>query len=61
MVLVGLEVFKDANPFDVEGSAGEVLGRFVKWRKTVLLPKIRHDVGQLVINTVSAYINKQAY
>uniref|UniRef100_A0AAZ3PD22 Disintegrin and metalloproteinase domain-containing protein 9 n=1 Tax=Oncorhynchus tshawytscha TaxID=74940 RepID=A0AAZ3PD22_ONCTS len=43
VVLVGLEIFKEANPFSVEGSAGDVLGLFVKWRKTVLLPRIRHD------------------
>uniref|UniRef100_A0A8D0CQZ7 ADAM metallopeptidase domain 9b n=1 Tax=Sander lucioperca TaxID=283035 RepID=A0A8D0CQZ7_SANLU len=48
VVLVGLVIFKDVNPFNVEGSAGDVLGMFVKWRKTVLLPKIRHDIGQLI-------------
>uniref|UniRef100_A0A8C4IFF1 Disintegrin and metalloproteinase domain-containing protein 9 n=1 Tax=Dicentrarchus labrax TaxID=13489 RepID=A0A8C4IFF1_DICLA len=48
VVLVGLEIFKDSNPFDVDGFAGDVLGRFVKWRSTSLLPKIRHDVGQLI-------------
>uniref|UniRef100_UPI0037E7FB42 disintegrin and metalloproteinase domain-containing protein 9 n=1 Tax=Semicossyphus pulcher TaxID=241346 RepID=UPI0037E7FB42 len=55
VVLVGLEIFKDANPFSVEGSAGEVLGNFVKWRKKDLLPKIRHDVGQLVVGRPGAY------
>ncbi|XP_069547369.1 disintegrin and metalloproteinase domain-containing protein 9 [Brachyistius frenatus] len=55
VVLVGLEIFKDANPFSVEGSAGQVLGRFVKWRKSTLLPKLRHDIGQLIVGRPSAY------
>ncbi|KAK5850999.1 hypothetical protein PBY51_001827 [Eleginops maclovinus] len=58
VVLVGLEIFKESNPFDVEaGSAGEVLGRFVKWRKTTLLPKIRHDIGQLIIGRPKLFGN----
>uniref|UniRef100_A0A8D2ZLR9 Disintegrin and metalloproteinase domain-containing protein 9-like n=1 Tax=Scophthalmus maximus TaxID=52904 RepID=A0A8D2ZLR9_SCOMX len=48
VVLVGLEIFKDSNPFSVDGSAGDVLGNFVKWRKNTLLPKIKHDIGQLI-------------
>ncbi|KAM6964691.1 disintegrin and metalloproteinase domain-containing protein 9 [Tautogolabrus adspersus] len=55
VVLMGLEIFKDSNPFSVEGSAGEVLGNFVKYRKKSLLPKIRHDVGQLVVGRSSPY------
>lgn len=49
VMLVGLVIFKESNPFNVDGSAGEVLGRFVKWRKTSLLPTIRHDIGQLIV------------
>lgn len=49
VMLVGLVIFKDSNPFSVDGSAGEVLGRFVKWRKTSLLPTMRHDIGQLIV------------
>lgn len=49
VVLVGLVIFKDSNPFSIEGSAGDVLGRFVDWRKTSLLPKMRHDIGQLIV------------
>uniref|UniRef100_A0AAQ5XEG7 ADAM metallopeptidase domain 9 n=1 Tax=Amphiprion ocellaris TaxID=80972 RepID=A0AAQ5XEG7_AMPOC len=45
VVLVGLEIFTDSNPFSVDGSAGEVLGRFVRWRKTTLVPRLRHDLG----------------
>ncbi|XP_071319588.1 disintegrin and metalloproteinase domain-containing protein 9 isoform X2 [Trachinotus anak] len=55
VVLVGLEIFKDSNPFEVEGSAGDVLGRFVHWRKTELIPKIRHDIGQLLVGRTQAY------
>ncbi|XP_076616238.1 disintegrin and metalloproteinase domain-containing protein 9 [Chaetodon auriga] len=55
VVLVGLEIFKDSNPFNVDSSAGDVLGSFVKWRKTSLLPKIRHDIGQLVVGQPKAY------
>ncbi|XP_018554716.1 LOW QUALITY PROTEIN: disintegrin and metalloproteinase domain-containing protein 9-like [Lates calcarifer] len=55
VVLVGLEVFKDSNPFSVDGSAGEVLVRFVKWRKDTLIPKIKHDIGQLIVGQPGAY------
>ncbi|XP_017293991.1 disintegrin and metalloproteinase domain-containing protein 9 [Kryptolebias marmoratus] len=55
IVLVGLEIFKDSNPFIVEGTAGEVLGNFVRWRKSTLLPMIRHDIGQLVVGRTSSY------
>lgn len=49
IVLVGLEIFKDSNPFSVDGAAGDVLGSFVGWRKSTLLPKIRNDIGQLIV------------
>uniref|UniRef100_A0A3B5LA24 Uncharacterized protein n=1 Tax=Xiphophorus couchianus TaxID=32473 RepID=A0A3B5LA24_9TELE len=55
VVLVGLEIFKQSNPFSVDGTAGEVLGEFVKWRKSTLLPKIRHDIGQLIVGRSGAY------
>uniref|UniRef100_A0A3P9LVE5 Zgc:174164 n=1 Tax=Oryzias latipes TaxID=8090 RepID=A0A3P9LVE5_ORYLA len=57
IILVGLEIFKDTNPFSVEGSAGDVLERFVKWRKSTLIPKIRHDIGQLIIGPPQDYGN----
>ncbi|XP_053269653.1 disintegrin and metalloproteinase domain-containing protein 9 [Pleuronectes platessa] len=58
VVLVGLEIFKESNPFSLDGSAGDVLGRFVKWRKNTLIPKIKHDIGQLIVGqTSSAYGN----
>lgn len=49
VMLVGLVIFKDSNPFSIDGSAGDVLGRFVKWRQTSLLPTMRHDIGQLIV------------
>ncbi|XP_062387276.1 disintegrin and metalloproteinase domain-containing protein 9 [Sardina pilchardus] len=55
IVLVGLWVFEQENPFSVEGSPGDVLGRFVTWRRTVLLPTKRHDVGQLIVGRPGAY------
>uniref|UniRef100_A0A665WSK0 Disintegrin and metalloproteinase domain-containing protein 9-like n=1 Tax=Echeneis naucrates TaxID=173247 RepID=A0A665WSK0_ECHNA len=55
VVLVGLEIFKDGNPFSVEGSAGDVLGTFVQWRKKTLLPKTRHDIGQLLVGRPTPY------
>ncbi|KAM3591811.1 uncharacterized protein V6R79_007845 [Siganus canaliculatus] len=55
VVLVGLVVFRDSNPFSVEGSAGEVLDRFVKWRKSSLVPQIKHDIGQLIVGRPSSY------
>ncbi|RVE59736.1 hypothetical protein OJAV_G00191540 [Oryzias javanicus] len=55
IVLVGLEIFKDSNPFSVEGDAGDVLDRFVKWRKSTLVPKVRHDIGQLIIGPPQDY------
>ncbi|XP_067100856.1 disintegrin and metalloproteinase domain-containing protein 9 [Osmerus mordax] len=55
VVLVALEIFKTGNPFDVEGSAGEVLGRFMAWRKETLLPKKRNDASHLIVGRPSAY------
>ncbi|XP_042363909.1 disintegrin and metalloproteinase domain-containing protein 9 [Plectropomus leopardus] len=55
VVLVGLIVFKDENPFSVEGGAGEVLGRFVKWRKNTLIPKLRNDLAQLIVGRSKPY------
>nr|XP_023686609.1 disintegrin and metalloproteinase domain-containing protein 9-like [Paramormyrops kingsleyae] len=49
VVLVGMEILKAGNPFSVNGTAGQTLSNFVKWRQTVLLPLIRHDVAQLVL------------
>uniref|UniRef100_A0A672JZP3 Disintegrin and metalloproteinase domain-containing protein 9-like n=1 Tax=Sinocyclocheilus grahami TaxID=75366 RepID=A0A672JZP3_SINGR len=50
IALIGVRIFDKENPFSVEGNPGEVLGRFVQWRKTNLLPQLRHDVGQLIVS-----------
>nr|XP_019938468.1 PREDICTED: disintegrin and metalloproteinase domain-containing protein 9-like [Paralichthys olivaceus] len=55
VVLVGLEIFKESNPFSVDGSAGDVLGGFVKWRKNTLIPRLKHDIGQLIVGQPSPY------
>ncbi|XP_051925476.1 disintegrin and metalloproteinase domain-containing protein 9 [Hippocampus zosterae] len=55
VVLVGLEIFSQANPFQVDDSAGNVLRGFVKWRKSQLLPKKRHDIAQLVVGRPNSY------
>ncbi|KAJ8264449.1 hypothetical protein GJAV_G00149290 [Gymnothorax javanicus] len=56
VILVGLEIFEQENPFDVEiNSAPTVLRSFVKWRRKSLLPRIRHDVAQLIVGRTSSY------
>ncbi|KAI1886960.1 hypothetical protein AGOR_G00201140 [Albula goreensis] len=55
VILVGLEVFESENPFSVDESASTVLGNFVKWRRKFLIPRRRHDVGQLVVGRSSSY------
>ncbi|KAI7796954.1 disintegrin and metalloproteinase domain-containing protein 9 isoform X2 [Triplophysa rosa] len=55
IALIGLEIFNKENPFTVEGNAGEVLTRFVKWRREELLPRLRHDVGQLIVGRSGSY------
>ncbi|KAL4660176.1 disintegrin and metalloproteinase domain-containing protein 9-like isoform X1 [Arapaima gigas] len=49
VVLVGLEIWNQKNLISTDGSAGEVLGRFVQWREQELLPRRRHDSAQLVL------------
>ncbi|CAL8305833.1 unnamed protein product [Boreogadus saida] len=55
VALVGLEIFKEENPFNVELSAPEVLNGFVHWRKTDLLPRLQHDVAQLIVGLPGVY------
>ncbi|XP_073684708.1 disintegrin and metalloproteinase domain-containing protein 9 [Garra rufa] len=55
IALIGVTIFEQENPFSVDGSPGEVLKNFVQWRKTELLPKLRHDVGQLVVGRKGSY------
>ncbi|NXJ68918.1 ADAM9 protein, partial [Rostratula benghalensis] len=50
IVLVGLEIWTDTNRISVmDGSAGDVLGRFVSWRQENLLKRSRNDVSHLII------------
>uniref|UniRef100_A0A8B9FJL0 Uncharacterized protein n=1 Tax=Amazona collaria TaxID=241587 RepID=A0A8B9FJL0_9PSIT len=46
IVLVGLEIWTDTNHISVmEGSAGDVLSRFVSWRQKDLLKRSRNDLN----------------
>ncbi|XP_010120904.1 PREDICTED: disintegrin and metalloproteinase domain-containing protein 9-like, partial [Chlamydotis macqueenii] len=55
IVLVGLEIWTDTNHIAVmDGSAGDVLSRFVSWRQKDLLTRSRNDAGHLIIGR-SAY------
>ncbi|KAG7480703.1 hypothetical protein MATL_G00059070 [Megalops atlanticus] len=49
IVLVGLEIWNQQNLINTDGSAGEVLGRFVQWREQQLVPRRRHDSAQLIL------------
>ncbi|XP_075063101.1 disintegrin and metalloproteinase domain-containing protein 9 isoform X2 [Mixophyes fleayi] len=49
IVLVGLEIWTSLNHINIDGSAGEVLGRFVQWREKELVPRRRHDSAQFVL------------
>uniref|UniRef100_A0AAY5KAX1 ADAM metallopeptidase domain 9 n=1 Tax=Esox lucius TaxID=8010 RepID=A0AAY5KAX1_ESOLU len=55
VVLVGLEIFKNENPFSVTDPPGNVLGNFVKWRQTNLLPRVRNDDAQLIVGRSGPY------
>ncbi|KAM4749152.1 disintegrin and metalloproteinase domain-containing protein 9 [Rhinophrynus dorsalis] len=49
IVLVGLEIWTNGNKINIDGTAGEVLGRFVQWRETQLVSLRRHDSAQFVL------------
>ncbi|XP_039194766.1 disintegrin and metalloproteinase domain-containing protein 9-like [Crotalus tigris] len=50
VVLIGLEIWTNGNQIEVGGdSAGDVLGKFVTWRKTNLITRSRNDVAHLII------------
>ncbi|XP_056426890.1 disintegrin and metalloproteinase domain-containing protein 9 isoform X2 [Hyla sarda] len=49
IVLVGLEIWTTMNHINIDGSAGEVLTRFVQWREKQLIPRRRHDSAQFVL------------
>uniref|UniRef100_W5NE88 ADAM metallopeptidase domain 9a n=1 Tax=Lepisosteus oculatus TaxID=7918 RepID=W5NE88_LEPOC len=49
IVLVGLEIWTYQNPINTDGSAGEVLGKFVQWREKEMVTRRRHDSAQLIL------------
>ncbi|NXX97832.1 ADAM9 protein, partial [Centropus bengalensis] len=54
IVLVGLEIWTDRDHISVtNGSAGDVLSRFVSWRQKVLLKRSRNDVSHLLLGRSS--------
>ncbi|XP_068161738.1 disintegrin and metalloproteinase domain-containing protein 9 isoform X2 [Antennarius striatus] len=55
VVLIGLEIFRDENPFSVDTTPEQVLRNFVTWRRTSLVPRVRHDVGQLIVGRPTSF------
>ncbi|XP_025027659.1 disintegrin and metalloproteinase domain-containing protein 15 [Python bivittatus] len=49
VALVGAEVWNQRNRVSTEGTAGEVLTRFLAWKEKDLMPRIPHDSVQLII------------
>ncbi|XP_048407157.1 disintegrin and metalloproteinase domain-containing protein 9 [Stegostoma tigrinum] len=49
VILTGLVLWKDKDQIVINGTAGDVLGRFVRWRERVLIPEKRHDSGHLIL------------
>lgn len=48
VVLVGLEVWSTQDQIVISVSFDDTLSRFVEWRKTSLLARVKHDNAQLV-------------
>ncbi|KAI7797351.1 putative zinc metalloproteinase-disintegrin-like lachestatin-2 [Triplophysa rosa] len=48
VVLVGLEVWSTQDQIVISVSSDDTLSRFVEWRKTSLLARVKHDNAQLV-------------
>ncbi|XP_051770962.1 disintegrin and metalloproteinase domain-containing protein 8 [Ctenopharyngodon idella] len=48
VMLVGLEVWTKHDQFVVSVSSDDTLSRFIKWRKSNLLKRVRHDNAQFV-------------
>ncbi|XP_048026755.1 disintegrin and metalloproteinase domain-containing protein 8 [Megalobrama amblycephala] len=48
VMLVGLEVWTTQDQFVVSVSSDDTLSRFIKWRKSNLLKRVRHDNAQFV-------------
>uniref|UniRef100_A0A8B9QKT8 ADAM9 protein n=1 Tax=Apteryx owenii TaxID=8824 RepID=A0A8B9QKT8_APTOW len=59
IVLVGLEIWSDTNHISVmDGSAGDVLSRFVSWRQKDLIKRSRNDVtiGMAFVGTICSQV-----
>uniref|UniRef100_A0A8C0IA62 ADAM metallopeptidase domain 9 n=1 Tax=Bubo bubo TaxID=30461 RepID=A0A8C0IA62_BUBBB len=57
IVLVGLEIWTDTNHISVmDGSAVDVLRRFVSWRQKDLLKRSQNDVSHLIVSSYNATI-----
>ncbi|XP_029459122.1 disintegrin and metalloproteinase domain-containing protein 9-like [Rhinatrema bivittatum] len=48
-ILKGVDIWKDGNKISVEGSALEILARFMLWRQSHVLPRVQHDVAYLLV------------
>lgn len=49
VALVGAEVWNNGNRVSTDGTAKEILQRFLEWRQKDLLPRIPHDNVQLIV------------
>ncbi|XP_039219380.1 disintegrin and metalloproteinase domain-containing protein 15 isoform X1 [Crotalus tigris] len=49
VALVGAEVWNNGNRVPTNGTAKEILQRFLEWREKDLLPRIPHDNVQLIV------------
>ncbi|XP_060541094.1 disintegrin and metalloproteinase domain-containing protein 15 isoform X2 [Pantherophis guttatus] len=49
VALVGAEVWNNGNQVSTNGSAKEILRRFLAWREKDLLPQVPHDNVQLIV------------
>lgn len=48
MVLVGLEIWTYKDYFDVESDPEKTLDKFLLWRQSELLQRMKHDNAQFV-------------
>ncbi|KAM6910502.1 disintegrin and metalloproteinase domain-containing protein 12 [Xenentodon cancila] len=49
VALTGLEIWNDRNQIQVEKNPTDTLNNFLEWRTRELLPRLRHDNAQLVM------------
>lgn len=48
VVLVGLEIWTDKDHFDVDSNSETTLDKFLLWRQSDLLQRVKHDNAQFV-------------